>query len=1623
MKVKSTNLTSTAQGINLYSGTGEVYIPWLASAFNVYFDDIKVNSDMELAEGDVFVSPYISSDLPDYPDALGMNIGVNFVKKIGKWVKNNTSINIPDGPMQSLSGSTSLLNVPVGINKAIPLGNNSNANKGITIAITGLKFSPGQNFLQACAAIIFNDSDAGGDTLSFKSDNFFFTAAGPVRNTGNSVDLKIQLMENIIVKYGSVDGDPIFLKLKKDDTFIKVTSDCNKSLDWCIQTELDIEMPRTWLLPLIDDGTSKVSTTVSFDICDVNDFLINLNLPPSVIAGTNGMELSITGLTWDNSSSRNANGFTFPQNYPDVNNFKGFNLTSGEILLPKSFLNNNNARINVNLNNWVIHYKWGITGTLSSYGILPFPGLNLTNLGGSIDTVEIKIWNGVITNGKIAGQLLLPLCDNKGTTPSNGHFNYRALLNSNFSSSQQQGLHLNISPNNQNGIEDCPFFANGKLSLEKSSNLNIIISDVQSEVYFKLNGNLDFPDKDILTYKLKMKSDFENVEFKYTTTPNGNPSVEFNHGDWKFASEQKLFNNFPFTIDKVRKEVRTNLIQGELYVGGVGFDLVANLSDNIGGETGLAILGSISFSNGKLAAAFKGIDVETVIVYANTNSVKLDGELIFQDTVINGNNIKAVKGSLAADFKCLNVAVNVGAIFGKSIDINNSANSYRFFMVQAKALFTPGVPLFAGIALVGGGFGFYKNMESRPATTTLSSQVFSGQEFFPSKGPWGIKIVADIATTPSDEAFNGNIALEGSFSPSGGLSTLGVSGSGWSGAGVLERNQAFLNANLTASYDFTTRIFDLSIIANINKAPVLFTKNNVSAKLKVDGMRNRYFFHFGTPNNPNNVTVLSTFNSSMYLMFGNDSIYAPSNYFMPATRAGLAAVGAGNTYNVPSFSAAATGAGFAVGVGVNANTGGSFLGGDLTYTGTAGVEFNLSMMDYGTTSCSGYSPIGFNGYYLSTSLAAYAHAAGAYKTVTFAEFGASATLQARFPDPWYFKGSLDGKIGIGNWDLNVTMPIEAGDVCNPSLPSVNNQVFTQEDATTKIGDIFTDIYIDNNDNNYNPEKALQWKANFGPYESFSIPEQQSDGRVITKKFESRWNFIVHEQNGQGNFVPISNNDFTLGVDQNGRYYLNKNTIPKFGKPMFISASDGTKFADEFSLVGRFEISGNIKAGDFDGNGVDDLLMSKDNELYIMFNDGNMFYSPQKVLNSSLGNNVDSLHIADVNGDNKMDLILVDGTIMVYTAKNNGFVGINFEFNQGVNWSDWSEGSDLNTNQCVFGDYDEDGKSDLAFFHNLEGPNLLQTDTTNYDDGSPNKNVMFICFSEGNKFTLPEKEVYRDNTLMAYNFPGNKQGYTYKNLNGFHSIVIFGKVMEYDSYNNLYSLTNELTKEIRVNIALDSIKSSYPPMSYEYTGDFDKNPGVEAILWLGYGENTISWVYPEKYNHKFNHNGCPAIIGNFKNGESLLNTSSNSSNNSGNMRINTTNLSIGKKYDDILEYNCTESSIKTDPNIDVIYQNHLTPNKNYKLKLSGKIKDVTDSNLNFADSPTIKDEEYELNFSTKDSEKIRALISENKNVIRYFPPGPRGIDTSTSPRPSLPNIGPGKSTSIINSPNSNKNKNN
>lgn len=1180
-------LTATGSAGSL-TGTGSVLVKWLKTPIAVKFENIKINTDDVVYDGIIITE---QDNTPEtYPVQWALNGVGSFnwtkeqVKNLDQWIHNIGGIGklVKDFDLQQqvAANTNTPLKLPLGLNDF----------KGYTIAITEMKFEPTTANLNCVAAFPVNFEQIN-EKIALKGSSFSFSPCGPSVQTG-----KLGLLEDVTFTGNVPNGDTYNIVIKTEQSGLGGTN-----ISWnCkgfeeLNLDMDVVFPRTWLKP-IPDNNNKVITNIKTNITNWNDWIIEASLPKCVIAGSNGMELEVTTMSYDHSDIRNPQGITFPANYPgDAETglgFQGFYMNMGKIIFPDNFrtFNNSSQKINSTINNLIIN-KFGLTCNVKVENLINFPDGNISGLGASIDTLQFDILCSSLTEAYIRGKILLPISEGSSTDKSNA-----LLYKASFATSN--GFQFTIKPS---GPIKAKFFSDAKLTLSNTSCLNLTINQ-GTTLDVKLNGDFEYGNVTLGTTvkNVSMKMNFQNLGLNYTSANN---TMTFNAGQWSFASPQKFLANFPVQIKDIKFKTKSKQIN-EIVRAALSFSIdVSLMQDKISGKCGLSVIGAIKKdASGKFIPEYVNVELDDINVKANLSAVKLDGTIVFfNDHPKNGNGFD---GSIKATFNSIQLAVDARLIMGSTKYLPNgqtAQNFYRYFYVEAKVILpkTSGIPFMSGLAFYGFGAAVWRGMQvgeiPKPDviqvenSTQTTGTTSTGVEFEPDENiGFGFKVTAVIGTYPDPQTFNCDASLSAVFSTSGGLNKIGFGLKFWSMVDLTKRDESSVFGSATIEYVPPQKLFYMSAAVTIHKEGTISTKNvgNTNDQVRllflINGKTSKWYFICGTPTRlpgnpgPNKVNVLGV-TAWEYLMFGNDIAQFVTNGFEPSTINGLNSVGLTLTpkqTEVPTQ--AATGKGFAIGVGVNFSQDKSYelmtFGSrkvSLNYGASGGFEINLSLLQYPlASSCDVFSPVGFRSWYCKGGVAAWVRGyakvqlpgkSGACLVCcsgcdwTIADISAGLWLQGGFPNPTWVEGSaivnvdlLDGKI---KWSGNVD--ISYGSRCEIQ-PVIDNQTYTQEDATQQIRDMIISVEPESNSSQrFDPGTKIKTMYGFTPNDAFEVQERQSNGSIINKTFQVRY-YASIENLGPAP-MPVINN--SMNNQQLISVQRNLNVISSNPTLSFVNAID------------------------------------------------------------------------------------------------------------------------------------------------------------------------------------------------------------------------------------------------------------------------------------------------------------------------------------------------------------------------------------------------------------------------------------------------------------------------------------
>jgi len=1140
---------------NKYQGNGFVKVNWLMARFAVDFDSVAVDKNKRVLTGKIVTQ--VNPLAPKYPLdwALEASSVKDFahstVQSMSEWVNSVSGQAIPFAnkvePSQPLK---------------MPLGLVFDADN--QLAITEMVFRADKSEMNIVASKFI--------PASITPDALGFIAKGlPVYQSGPKFPPKrIELVSDFTI--GAATDKTVYV-FKKPTSSISGTY-----LEWGetgfskIGLELDVLFTREWLKPVPDKPGEKSKATFSVVAKKWNDLILGGKLSPSELVGTGGMKMQADSIFIDLSDTMNPKAIVFPPNYSGETGvmFHGFYMKTFTVDLPETW-KTQSAAPKITLSNMIID-KMGITMKAKATNIIQYPNAAVADMIASVDTVKVELIASSLVEAGIRGRIGLPFTQKSSTQ---NPLVYKALLSIPKKTAKGSFL-LTIDPT---GPIKADLFT-GEFTLDKTSIIKAVVDSTKKTFDLNLNGSFGWKNINLGVVKnVTLGLKFQGLGMKYDSS--NNSGLTFNKGSWSFASPQKYLANFPVSISDVGFKP-LSLQSGQLLHGKLTLDVVFNLSEDIGGKSQLGVeVAVMNNQNGqKFYPKYITTTIDKINISANLPAVTINGALeLRNEDPVYGNGFK---GELSADFKPVGVKLSALAEFGNT-KYQNGAQFYRYWRVEANAtLPPPGVVFLPGVAFRGFGGGVYYNMTATQKSTSFNMGPNSkAYDFTPKKSTLGMSIMTTLASTPKEEAFNGDVTLRGEFSTSNGLTFITFAGDLWAGADLStsSRNKALVKGIINATYNHPNRHFNFSTQVNVNAYPIT-TPNPISLVLDIRGKENKWYFKMGEPQNPNGIDVFGYYSYS-YFMIGND-IPTPQGFTPTFANAFKSHVG-GNPPSVGSGGvndATKLGTGIAAGIGWKFSSSGEVdvIGFGVGYEVGAGAELHLALFDY-SGSCGSHNPIGINGWRAVGGLGFYG-SARLYGKIFGEKFnvlgiGGGAWVYGEFPNPYYVAGNISGYITILLVDIDVSIDFEAGQKCSNAQAPGSSATFAQGDAAADQQNQLIQYVKTQPMTSFPVEEPIKVKFGLNPNEVFNVAEQQANGSVKNRTFKMEYTRTLESKDAGGSYTTVATKKDVNNLGEH-LFTVYKQTRPNINTPVDITTPNVSENYNPASIgAGVNPVSGGL----------------------------------------------------------------------------------------------------------------------------------------------------------------------------------------------------------------------------------------------------------------------------------------------------------------------------------------------------------------------------------------------------------------------------------------------------------------
>ena len=868
------------------------------------------------------------------------------------------------------------------------------------------------------------DFSTNRDQLVFSIKDFSF---GPNGFDGAG---RMQLQSDFSVKLFNT----ALLKIKgtNQDTYVEFDCTGFKS----ISVDAEIEFCREYLTPVtanmeIDpDPNKKVKARFKTQMESWTDFYTLVTMDNFALTNFPDVKWKVSNVILDFSDTR-SDSVKFPANYQHAellkpNGFaawKGFYIGQLSAYLPPSLDKNGTAK-EFGVRDVIID-DMGFTGEAYYNGVLiSLADGNLDGWAYSLNNLYIKIISNDLSGAGFEGSVNLPLFTSTNSQGNGGLtdddcFTYKACWKGG------QNFEFALSPAH---MMKAPLWV-AEVQIDPNSKISIAYNQNKWTTSALLNGRISIDAESIIGMKFQVPG----IGFQNLSISNTSPYIS----GGIFGSNASVgvqFDGFELTV-RTPRLVRTDN-EGE-----AAFKLAvyAHLGESgstkwkIDGEVDLSLIGKIN-TGYPHKWNYERFAISKLGINATISDNTVAGSLQFFNKNEGGAYGSGWRGQIKARFGSIgNFAIDVIGQFGK---IKNDTADYKYFMVDAVALFPGGGIPMGALRLRGIAGGLYRHMKrvdaadtdfERPVFLPDIGQSISGVSYVPNSGySIGFK-VGVILSAPKEEVFNGNANVEMVFNSGGGLANfyftgnaqfltpLNKQGSLAYTPGASPPNNAPFAANLEINLDFNNHIYTGTLECYARNAGGVINGIGTGGLMGLAELQitpGSWYIWIGTPKSPCGVTIgykSLSIKTTAYLCMGTK---LPDLAPLPSKVTELT----GGFRSKMSTSGASGGVMFGTSIGFET---GPLTAGIFYAAFEAGAGFDLNVLKFKNVICAQTDEaIGINGWYAQGRIWGYfagdiglirKKTGKRYKILSIA---AAAAMEGGFPNPFYARGAVGGSFKI-----------------------------------------------------------------------------------------------------------------------------------------------------------------------------------------------------------------------------------------------------------------------------------------------------------------------------------------------------------------------------------------------------------------------------------------------------------------------------------------------------------------------------------------------------------------------------------------------------------------------------------
>ncbi|MHA7831422.1 MAG: hypothetical protein ACX93O_09995 [Flagellimonas sp.] len=1012
-------------------------------------------------------------------------------------------------------GGQQAVELPVGIRQNITPDSEDSSNKSnsfITLGIFRMEYHPTYTEVDLFAKVELGELNT---ELMFSATNVRISKSGGIYE-----EATLNLLTNVPVGRGGGQWLLTFLGgfepngEANDQTFI--TIDCEGKVSE-ISISADVRIAKTVAIPLTENGDilypdktepgsgetvvgndSYVGAGFSFMTTNINDLLIQLDLPPFELRALPNWGFKMQNAVLDLSDTANANGMDFPQLYTaqnllvpgNENLWRGFYAEEVSVYLPPEFnKKNEEGRVNIGAHNLLLD-NFGVSGEFFATNIIGIDEGSANKWQFSLDSLMVDIKVNRFMKAGFGGRIVLPISDSES---SGGQLGYSGVISSN----QDYFVKVEVQ-------EDVPFNVfRSKAILFRESYINLEVEDKKFYPEANLSGVMAFDqeqnaqlsgsDDDLLTFSGLKFQDF-HIQTKQR------PYLSIGYAGYLDSIVAPEIAGFEFGV----YDISMTTVGDD--AARLSMNSYINLDESgIRGDVRLHIFGRLEDGD-YLKWKYDSIEVSEVEVDVTRKGFEFYGRLaFFRENAVYG---KGFAGELDLYSESLGIEIGARGLFGNTGD-------YRYWFVDAHGRPTNSDNENLTIYDIGG--GVYHHMRKSGLNDAAGSM--SGIYYAPDETiGLGFKALAAFEVKKG-ASFTGLVAIEMSFNSvanGGGVSRLGfygaaalIQGGGSSrdpfgSVDDMQQNVADKEQSLSNFHELSIDREGIQYFADHVFPEILTGEELFAAQVAIDfDFENRtYWGMFDVFLNAGTIRGAGEKNRLGYLEFYN----APEDWYIyvgtPRKRFGLQGIPIGpltakvdlyfmtgtilpdpalppqNVIDILDLKGdellfgrnfnqeLAEGAGYAFGASFSV---GKDIDWGIVYASVwAGVGFDLMMRDFGDAHCLGEpGPLGMDGWYATGQLYAYLQGEigaqiklfGIRKRVPILKAGLAVLAQAQLPNPWFIKGyaGVDVRV-LGVVRIRTRLKVTIGEECEIVGKSGLQEIVMISDISPRDGNEDVDVF-------------------------------------------------------------------------------------------------------------------------------------------------------------------------------------------------------------------------------------------------------------------------------------------------------------------------------------------------------------------------------------------------------------------------------------------------------------------------------------------------------------------------------------------------------------------------------------